>query len=104
MTQITQEQLAISGPCRDMRHAWFPEGDYVLIQEQGQVRHFKRVLKCYRCETVRTDEYKVSRVAVARVKTKYEYVQGYQIRGGARVADIRFAMFRDAPMTKEESA
>lgn len=101
--QITAEQLAISGPCRDMRHAWFPQGDNVLIEEQGQVRHFKRVLQCVRCETVRTDEYKVSRVAVARVRTKYEYPQGYQIRGGARVADVRFALFRDAPMTRKET-
>lgn len=100
--QITQEQLAISGPCRDMRHAWFPHGDNILIEESGQVRHFARKLVCARCETLRTDEYKVSRVAVARVRTKYEYPQGYQIKGGVRVADVRFAMFRNIPMTQQE--
>jgi hypothetical protein len=101
--KLTAENLAVSADCRDMRHRWERVGDYILIEERGQVRHFKRRLVCDRCGTTRTDEYKISRSAIARVKSYYEYVEGYQIKGGAKVADVRFIMFSQMPMVREDS-
>lgn len=101
--KITAETLAVSGPCRDMRHKWDPAGDIILIEEKGQVRHFKRRLHCGRCGTIRTDEYKISRSALARVRSYYEYPNGYQIRGGVKIADVRFIMFSRAEMVREDT-
>jgi hypothetical protein len=105
MSPVTDRQLSVSGTCRDIRHSWKSVGDNVLIEQQGQVRHFSRALECSRCETVRVDEYKISRVSIARVRTRYFYPQDYRIPGGVKVADIRFLLFRNAPMVAvEESA
>ena len=101
--KVTTEDLAISGPCRDMRHKWDQTGDIILIEEKGQVRHFKRRLECDRCGCVRTDEYKISRAALSRVRSSYEYPEGYRIPGGIKIADARFIMFSRMPMVREDS-
>lgn len=102
MAHMTEDQLSVSGECRDLRHSWERTGDVVLIEQQGQVKHFARTLQCSRCETVRTDEYKISMVSVARVRSRYSYPDGYRVPGGVKVADVRFAMFRNAPMIKQD--
>ena len=85
-----------------MRHGWDSIGDVVLIEENGQVRHFARRLRCFRCETERVDEYKISNFALQRVRTRYEYIPGYQIKGGIPVAEVRFRLFKDAQMVPAE--
>lgn len=94
--------ISVSALCRDLRHAWEVVGDTVLIEQQGQVKHFARTLRCWRCETDRIDEYKISNVALSRVRTRYSYIPGYQIKGGIKVADIRFRLFQNIPMVKAE--
>lgn len=102
MAHMTEAQMSVSGVCRDLRHAWEAAGDNVLIEHQGQVRHFARSLECSRCGTVRVDEYKISMVSIARVRTRYVYPENYRVPGGIKVADVRFAMFRNAPMIKKD--
>lgn len=89
-------------PCRDLRHSWESVGDNVLIEERGQVRHFSRTLECARCSTQRIDEYRMSRVALARVRSRYSYPQGYQVKGGLKVADARLALFSNARFVYRE--
>ena len=96
------EALAVSGPCRDLRHGWETIGDTVLIEQSGQVKHFARTLSCFRCGTRRIDEYKISNVALSRVRSRYEYVSGYHVKGGIPIAEVRFQMFRNAVMVKAE--
>jgi hypothetical protein len=95
------ETLAVSGMCRDLRHAWDSIGDTILIEQNGQVRHFARTLRCLRCETERVDEYKISTVALTRIRSRYTYVPGYQIKGGIPIADVRFHLFKNAVMVKK---
>jgi hypothetical protein len=94
--------LSISGLCRDMRHSWVSKGDTVLIEQQGQIRHFARTLSCFRCGTERIDEYKISNIALERVRSRYRYVEGYHIKGGMPIAEVRFQMFRNMPMVLAE--
>lgn len=96
------ENLSVSGMCRDLRHAWNTVGDTVLIEQQGQVRHFVRTLRCMRCETERVDEYKISNVALSRIRSRYRYPEKYQIKGGIPIAEVRFQMFRNVPMVLAE--
>jgi len=96
------EALAVSGPCRDLRHGWDITGDTILIEQQGQVRHFSRTLTCARCGTQRIDEYKISNVALSRVRSRYVYVNGYHIKGGMPIAEVRFQMFKIAVMVQKE--
>jgi len=90
---VTREQLAVSGDCRDLRHAWYRDGDTVLVRRYGRVRQFARQLTCIRCGTTRADEYKVSGDLVPRTKVKYVYPPGYLIPGGISVADVRRILF-----------
>jgi hypothetical protein len=83
-------------PCRDLRHSWESIGDNVLIEDRGQVKHFTRTLECSRCECRRMDEYKMSRVALVLLRTRYDYPKGYQVKGGLRVSDARLMLFQDA--------
>jgi hypothetical protein len=99
---VTSEALAVSQACRDLRHAWDAIGDTILIEQNGQVRHFARTLRCFRCETERVDEYKISNVALARVRTRYFYIPGYQIRGGIELSELRFRLFKDIQMVPQE--
>lgn len=94
--------LSVSAACRDLRHGWDVVGDTVLIEEKGQVKHFARTLRCFRCETERIDEYKISSVSLAKVRTRYFYIDGYHITGGVKVADVRFYLFQDAVMVPQE--
>ena len=84
----TAEQLSVSAACRDLRHGWDVIGDTILIEQRGQIRHFARTLRCFRCETERIDEYKISDFALQRVRTRYNYIEGYHIKGGVKVADV----------------
>jgi hypothetical protein len=102
MSEVSFEHLAVSAPCRDLRHAWDSVGDTVLIESQGQIRHFARTLRCLRCETERVDEYKISTFALTRVRTRYRYPLNYQIKGGIPVDEVRFRMFKDAVMVPAE--
>jgi hypothetical protein len=86
--------------CRDIRHAWDHLGDVVLIEQNKQVRHFARTLVCLRCSTRRIDEYKVSSYALGRVRTKYEYPEGYHVPGGISVEEVRIALFKDMTMVQ----
>lgn len=98
----------VSLPCRDMRHAWFSAGDNVIIEERSRIRHFRRRAECQRCGTTKTEEFKVSYgrsqrvVAVALVRRKYDYVQGYQVQGGLKVADARAMLFEGLTFTHED--
>lgn len=96
------KDLAVSMECRDLRHSWEPVGDVILIEEMGQVRHFSRTLECSRCDTLRVDEYKISNFSLARVRSHYQYPEGYTIRGGIKIADVRFRMFQNAQMVPIE--
>lgn len=89
-------------PCRDLRHSWEPAGDNILIEDRGQVKHFTRTLECMRCECQRIDEYKMSRIALVLVRTRYKYPFGYQVKGGLRVADARLMLFQNARFTHPE--
>lgn len=107
MSDQNKIDISVSAACRDLRHAWDAIGDTILIEQNGQVRHFARTLRCFRCETERVDEYKISNVALQRVRTRYIYIPGYHIKGGIKVADLRFQLFKDAqmvPKNTEESA
>ena len=97
-----QKDLIVSAACRDLRHGWDVIGDTVLIEQKGQVRHFARTLRCFRCETERIDEYKISNFALQRVRTRYNYVPGYHVKGGVPVAEVRYQMFMDAQMVPKE--
>lgn len=101
------EVSSVSLECRDMRHAWFAEGDNVIIEEKKRIRHFRRRATCIRCETTKTEEFKVSYrgdrvVAVGLVRRKYDYVQGYQVQGGLKVADARAMRFAGLEFTYEQ--
>jgi hypothetical protein len=102
MSRATAEReiSSISLLCRDMRHAWRPVGDNVLVKKQGKVRTFSRVLECMRCETTRTDVYEITRTSVVRVHTKYGYPRGYHVKGGLPVGEARFMLFKDATMKR----
>lgn len=102
MASMSADGLSVSSECRDLRHSWERTGDVVLLKQQGLVRHFARHLTCTRCETVRTDEYLINRTSVARVRTRYSYPDGYRVPGGIKVADVRFALFNNAPMIKKD--
>jgi len=85
-----------------MRHGWKRVGDNVLIEQQGQVRHFERRLECFRCSALRIDEYKISRVSLARVRSRYVYPEGYRVPGGLSVAEARFRLFSQVDMGLRE--
>lgn len=87
--QVTNERLL----CADMRHAWNPVGDNVLVQKHGRIRSFSRQLQCLRCATTRTDVYEVTRTSVNRVTSKYKYPQGYHVKGGLPVGTARLMLF-----------
>ena len=97
-----EADITVSAACRDLRHAWDAVGDTVIIEQKGQVKHFARTLRCFRCETERIDEYKISNVALTRVRSRYLYIPGYHIKGGIKIADLRFRLFQNAPMIKQE--
>jgi hypothetical protein len=88
----------VSLECRDLSHAWMSAGDAVLIEQQGQVRHFERRLRCERCETMRFDEYTISNAALARIRSRYAYPDGYRVPGGLSVAKARWMKFSQAKM------
>ena len=90
--------LTVSLDCRDMRHGWQRAGDTVLIKQAGQVRHFERKLECFRCGCMRVDEYKITRVALERIRSRYVYPEGYRVPGGLSVADARFKLFSQMDM------
>lgn len=104
MDEKMAEALAVSGPCRDLRHGWEIIGDTVLIEQSGQVKHFARTLSCFRCGTQRIDEYKISNVALSRVRSRYAYIPGYHIKGGIPIAEVRFHMFKNAVMVQRDDA
>lgn len=93
-----QPDISVSAECRDLRHGWEPVGDTVLIEQKGQIRHFARTLRCYRCETERIDEYKISDFALQRVRSRYLYIPGYHVKGGIKIAELRFRLFKDVEM------
>lgn len=95
------QSLALSGACRDLRHAWISVTDAVIIEVRGQVRHFTRTLRCTRCDTCRIDEYAISRRVLGRVRTRYVYPKGYHIDGGLPVDEVRFRMFNKMVMEVE---
>jgi hypothetical protein len=97
-----KQDLSVSLECRDMLHAWKGVGDVVLIEQQGQVRHFERKLRCMRCETLRIDEYTISRASLARVRSRYKYPEGYRVPGGLPVAKARWMIFNNADMRAKE--
>lgn len=101
-TEELKEAIRVGGLCRDMRHAWDSRGDVVLIEQNGQIRHFARTLECMRCETARIDEYTISNFSLSRVRSRYRYSQGYHIKGGIPVDEVRFRLFRDAEMVLAE--
>ena len=88
--------------CADMRHAWEPVGDTVLVERQGQVRVFTRTLQCLRCETQRVDTYRIAGHAVFRVMARYRYPEGYRVPGGLKIEDVRWALFGKMKMVTKK--
>ena len=74
-----------------MGHAWDRASD-VVREVRGNVRWFKRALKCARCETVRWDEYRVADVVSAKGR-RYSYPKGYQVKGGMSRGEARMLLF-----------
>ena len=93
---MTKQQIsAISLECRDMRHAWRRAGDNALVERSGKTRVFTRTLECPRCETLRIDTYKITASNVERVHSRYAYPKGYHVKGGLKVGDARFLLFKN---------
>lgn len=88
--------------CRDIRHGWEHDGDVILIEQNRKVKHFERTLVCRRCGTQRIDEYAISSRALARVRTKYRYPEGYHVPGGISVDEVRISLFKDVKMVRAE--
>ena len=81
--------------CRDLRHSWVRQSDEVLYDE-GNVALFTRTVECARCETLRVDTYKVpmgGRHLLVRVGSRYRYANGYMVKGGYDVAEMRWRLF-----------
>lgn len=98
MTQVS----TVSFECRDMRHGWRNVGDAILVEKKGAVKVFSRTLECFRCQTIRVDTYQLIGHRVEKVHTKYGYTQGYQIKGGIDLAEVRWRLFKDVQMKKIE--
>ena len=77
--------LSISIECRDLRHAWSHDGDADIEFASATEVRFVRVLRCTRCDTVRSDRYLIRRGLVDKLGAHYTYPPGYQIP--AEVAD-----------------
>lgn len=85
--------------CRDMRHAWARDDDE-FTEHRGRVREFSRVLVCMRCGTTRRDDFVVSHQGghhfITRVGARYRYANGYQIKGGVKIEEMRWDLFNKA--------
>ena len=87
--------LNVSAECRDLRHAWFQDGDTVLTRRKGQVKTFERTIVCQRCGTSKVEQYRVTKRTVERESVRYTYADGYMLHGAERVtvADVRRWIF-----------
>jgi hypothetical protein len=97
----TQEISSVSLECRDMRHAWRRVGDNILVERKGKIRVFTRTLECPRCETLRIDTYRITAQSVERVHSRYAYPKGYHVKGGLKVGDARYLLFKDMTFKEE---
>lgn len=86
--------------CADLRHAWRSVGDTVLLEKKGQVKVFSRTLECPRCETCRVDTYQMVGHSVLHVGTRYQYPRWYHIKGGLKLDQARYLIFKNARMVK----
>ena len=87
--------LVVSAECRDLRHAWTHDGETVLERSHGKdVRVYSRRLLCSRCGMLRTDVYEANGRSIDKVKTRYQYPEGYKVPGGVSVQEVRWALFR----------
>lgn len=99
---------SVSLGCRDLRHQWEKTGDNVIIEERKQVRMFSRRAVCLRCETARVEEFKIAYgpngriTAVGLIRRRYEYVPGYQVKGGLKVADARAMLFEGLEFVRKD--
>ena len=95
--------LSISIECRDLRHAWSHDGDADIEFASAVEVRFVRVLRCIRCDTVRSDRYLIRSGHVDKLGASYVYPPGYQIpTGAADPAAIR--LFTLARLLPGESA
>lgn len=93
----------VSLPCRDLRHGWERSNDLILIKDsRGNVRHFQRVLVCFRCGTERTDEYLMTATSLQKLRSGYRYPKGYQIPGGANLEKLRMELFQKMNFVEAE--
>lgn len=81
--------------CGDLRHAWEPAGDMVLLERRGVVKVFQRGLECPRCGTLRFDTYQWVGHSVLHVATRYRYPAWYHVDGGLKIDRARDLLFRD---------
>lgn len=70
--------------CRDMMHAWIPLNDFHVSGKHGRVLEIRRDLVCMRCETVRHEDFDVTKAGLEKVRQTYTYPLGYQIPGVPR--------------------
>jgi len=71
--------------CRDLRHPWQPYDAH----RDGKRRTITRTLVCPRCGTLRHDVLDFSGYVVSQ---RYEYPEGYQLKGGSMTAGDRAMM------------
>jgi len=87
---ITEDELAVSAMCRDLRHAWQHDTD--VIHPFGS--KFERHLICVRCGTVRIDSFAIDHrhATLTRQGSRYRYAPGYHIRGGVPLSTLRYRL------------
>lgn len=77
--------------CRDLRHAWLKViNDFHVVSSQSAKGGAKaaaiiyRDVQCIRCETIRHEQYSMTKYGLEKTHQTYEYVEGYQIPGVPR--------------------
>lgn len=84
LTENLQKLPANWVNCRDMMHAWSILNDFHVAGKISRTSIIKRELVCMRCETVRHEEYEMTRWGLNKTYQSYSYPQGYQIPGVPR--------------------
>lgn len=70
--------------CRDMMHAWAVLNNFHAVGKITRSSIILRELVCMRCETVRREEYQLTKIGLEKVHQAYSYPTGYQIPGVPR--------------------
>ena len=90
--------------CRDLRHAWEHTNDVLGETKGGDLKSFDRHLVCMRCRVERIDTFLVGARWIAKQKSRYKYPEGYHIKGGISLPEVRYALFADMLKKKGRAA